>query len=187
MASPHEITDILANARSGNPEAIHRLMPLVYSELHALAQHAMRGQRAGHTLQATALVHESFLRLVGGAPVSWQDRVHFVAVAAKTMRQILVDHARAQRAEKRGGNKKQKPITLVAASAGPEPLDLLALDEALIALSENEPRSARVVELRFFGGLTREEVAEVLGLTVRTVDRDWKFAQGWLHREMNRS
>ena len=146
----------------------------------------MRGERPDHTLQTTALVHEVYLRLLGRTQPTWQNRAHFFAATARAMRQILVDHARGKRSQKRGAQGNKVSLDDVAAATGVSDLDLLALDDALVALSENDPRKARVVELRFFGGLTREEIAEVLGVTTRTVEREWKFAQAWLRRELTR-
>ena len=144
----------------------------------------MRGQRPDHALDPTALVNEAYLRLVGGVTIRCRDRTHFFAVAARAMRQILVDHARAHRTKKRGGETPRVSLSRVEARAGPAEIDLIALDEALSELAEKEPRTARVVELRFFGGLNRREVAEILEVTVRTVANEWRFAQAWLGRAL---
>ena len=169
MPAPRDITDLLASIRGKEEGAVHELLPLVYRELHALAQRAMHGQRSDHTLQATALVNEAYLRLVGDSKPGWQNRAHFFAVSARVMRQILVDHARARQTLKRGGGGKRYPLTTIAGPKGTPPVDLLALDDAMTRLGKKHPREARVVELRFFAGLTREEVAEVLAVSMSSV------------------
>lgn len=161
-------------------------MPLVYNELRRVAGRYMRGERPDHTLQPTALVHEAYLRLVGQREVAWQNRSHFFAVASRLMRNILVDHARARQAHKRGGQDQKVTFDEALERAGGESTDLLALDEALTHLAERDPRQARMVELRFFGGLSEKEAAEVLGISVRTVKRDWAVARAWLYREISR-
>ena len=185
MASPEPITNLLASLGSGDLQAAHALMPLVYAELRGVARAALQGQSPGHTLQATELVHEAYLRLLGNTAVPWQNRAHFFAVAARAMRQILVDHARAKRSKKRGGAGQKESLLTIASPSGPSHLDLLALEEALGALAEHDSRKARVVELRFFGGLTREQIAEVLAVTTRTVERDWRYSQAWLSRRLD--
>jgi RNA polymerase sigma factor (TIGR02999 family) len=170
--------------RSGDEDALGRLMPIVEGELHQIARRCMRGERAGHSLQATALVNEAYLRLVDTQRVQWQDRSHFLAMSARLMRRILVDHARARRYQKRGGGAQR--VTLVDDLGGSDekPHDLVALDNALEALACVHERKGRVVELRFFGGLTVEETAHVLGVSTDTVLRDWQMAKAWLLREL---
>jgi RNA polymerase sigma factor (TIGR02999 family) len=178
-----EVSRLLLAWRRGDQAALDRLIPLLYDELHALASRQLRGERADHTLQTTALLHEAYLRLVG-ADIAWAGRVHFFAVAARTMRRILVDHARANARVKRGAG--VTPITLgdeMGASDSPTP-DLVDLDEALQRLSALDERKARVVELHYFGGLNYEETGEALGISVATVHRDLRMAKAWLHREL---
>jgi RNA polymerase sigma factor (TIGR02999 family) len=183
--SPGEVTNLLIQLKNGNRDAQSRLIPLVYAELRRLAAVYMRRERSGHTLQATALVHEAYLRLAGQDGISWQNRAHFFGVAANIMRRILVDHARAKQAKKRGGLD-QKVSFDEAVLVQPEaPQQFLALDEALERLAKRDPRESRIVELRFFGGLSDEETAEVLGISVRTVKRDWKVARAWLYQQLN--
>ena len=184
MSSPQEITELLGRIAEGDSDGYHQLLPLIYDELHSLADRAMMRERPAHTLGATALVHEAYLRLLGQARLPWRSRAHFLAVAARAMREILIDHARHRRTKKRGGGARKISAANVAAPSGPSPIDLLALDGALSKLEKDEPRTARVVELRFFGGLTLDEVAEVLGVTTRTVTREWQYAQAWLRREV---
>jgi len=182
---PGEITLLLADLQAGNRSAESRLMPLVYNELRRVAGRYMRGERPDHTLQPTALVHEAYLRLLGQHDVAWQNRSHFYAVAARLMRNILVDHARARQAHKRGGQERKVTFDEALEFAGRETTDLLALDEVLTRLAQRDPRQARIVELRFFGGLSEKEVAEVLGVSVRTIKRDWAVARAWLYREIS--
>jgi RNA polymerase sigma factor (TIGR02999 family) len=184
--SSRNITDLLVNWNRGDPAAFDRLVPLVYAELHRLARRALRHERPGHSLQTTALVNEAYIRLIDSSRVVWQDRAHFFAMSAEIMRRILVDIARARNRAKRGGGVRR--ITLVEGHAvGRErDVDLLALDEALTRLADDDERKARVVELRFFGGLSVEETAEVLAVSPETVKRDWKLAKVWLVREMSR-
>lgn len=186
MPDPQHVTTLIIDWRGGDQKARDELFALVYEELRNMAQHYLRLERPGHTLQPTALVHELYLRLVVSTPVMWQNRAHFFAVAAQTLRRILVDSARARHAGKRGG--KQMKISLTAANGWIESRDedLLSLDEALVGLAELEPRAARVVELRFFGGLKESEVAEVLGMSTITVNRDWKVARAWLMGQLTR-
>jgi RNA polymerase sigma-70 factor, ECF subfamily len=177
-----EITLLLLELGPDNPDAAERLVPLLYAELRAIAGRHMRGERAGHTLQPTALVHEAFVRLVDQRRTPWQNRAHFLAVAARTMRRILVDHARRHRAGKRDGGRRvtlQENLALDTAA-----VDVLELDEALEALRQLDERAHRVVELRFFGGLEVTEVAAVLGVSEPTVKRDWRFAKAWLARHL---
>ncbi len=167
-------------------DAAASLFSLVYDELHRLAAAALRNERRDHTLQPTALVHEAYLRLAGEPDGRWESRAHFLAVAAQAMRRILVDHARGRNALKRGSGWRAEPIDGLDLPTlpGDEPIDLLALDEALARLAALDPRQAQVVELRFFGGLTVEETAAVTGLSDRTVKREWQMARAWLRREM---
>jgi RNA polymerase sigma factor (TIGR02999 family) len=167
----------------GDKEALEQLVPLVHRELHRIARGCMRGERAGHSLQATALVNEAYLRLVGVQQVDWQNRVHFLAVSARLMRRILVDFARSKRYQKRGGGAEQ--VTLDEALLVNEPgRDLVALDDALEALAKMDQRKAQVVEMRFFGGLSVEETAAALKISPETVMRDWRLAKAWLLREL---
>ena len=171
--------------RSGDQEALQALIPLVYKDLRALADRYLRNERSGHTMQTTDLVHEAYLRFAGQNPIEAQNRVHFVAIAARLMRQILVDHARSHRAAKRGADLR---VTLDSAVAPPiaRTTDLVALDDALLELAKMDEQQSRIVELRFFGGLTTEEAAEVLGVSRSTVKRDWNVAKAWLTRQMKK-
>lgn len=182
--SHNDVTLILQEWSDGDTGAPARLMPLVYAELRSLARNYLRHERPGHTLQPTALVHEAYLRLVGQTRLTWQNRAHFYGVAAQMMRRILVDYARTRGAEKRGGPAPQLSLDEARFSPEERPADLLALDDALVTLSETDERKARVVELRFFGGLNMEETAEVLKVSEKTVRRDWQMAKLWLHREL---
>ena len=182
--SQQEITQLLVAWSSGDQSALTRLAPLVYDELHRLAHHYMRGERAGHTLQTTALVNEAYVRLIDWKNVRWQNRAHFFAVSAQLMRRILVDFARAHNYEKRGGGVRPVELDKAAKVADDKSTNMVALDEALKALAELDDRQSRVVELRFFGGLTNHEVAEVLKVSEATVRRDWSLARAWLHREL---
>lgn len=183
--SPGEVTNLLVQLKNGNRDAEPRLIPLVYAELRRLAGHYIRGERPGHTLQATALVHEAYLRLVGQKEISWQNRAHFFGVAANLMRRILVDHARAKQAKKRGGSGQKLSLDEAVLVKPEAPEQFLALDEALERLARRDPRQSRIVELRFFGGLSEEETAEVLGISTRTVKRDWSVARAWLYQQLN--
>ena len=185
MSSPTNVTQMLLEWRGGNEDALERLMPMVYDELRRLAAHYMKTERKGHTLQATALVNEAYIRLVD-MKVSWQDRAHFFAVAARLMRRLLVDHARAHRRAKREGDAAK--VTLDAAlevSSNPAS-NVLAVDEALTRLAEFDPRKSEILELRYFGGLNNEEVAEALNISRATVQRDLRLAKTWLIRELKR-
>lgn len=186
LPSPNEVTQLLVEWRNGNPAALDRLMPLVYEELRRLARHYMRREQPGHTLQTSALVNEAYLRLVEQRRIDWQNRAHFFGIAAQLMRRILVDHARRHQYAKRGGGARQVALDEAAVVSGQRAAELLALDEALTALAVFDPRKGRIVEMRFFGGLTAEEAAEVLGVTTRTVEREWRKAKAWLHREIGR-
>ncbi len=176
----HEITALLAELREGRRDAMDRLMPLVYEELKAIARAQLAGERRGHTLDPTAAVHEAYLRLVRLDRIAWRDRRHFFGVAAGAMRRVLVEHARRRRASKRGGGLRPLVLDDVAVALDERADALVALDEALARLTALAPRLGRVVELRFFGGLTEAETAEVLGVTERTVRREWVKAKVWL-------
>ena len=187
MAAPggHDITRLLLAWSEGDDDALGKLAPLVEAELQRLARHYLRGERPGHTLQPTALINEAYLRLLDWRKVSWQNRAHFMGIAANMMRRVLVDHARHYRFLKRGGEMVR--VSLEAGqlgSSGRDP-DLLALDDALNRLAEFDRRKSQVVELRFFGGLSVEEAAEFLKISPRTVKREWSLAQAWLHCELS--
>lgn len=181
-----EVTSILAAWRDGDSQAPDRLMPLVYDELRRLASRSMKRERPDHTLQPTALVHEAYLRLTGASTPCWHDRIHFFAVASQVMRRLLVDHARARRSGKRGKGARALPLEAALEVGGPYsgPEGLLALDEALRELAGYDPRKARIIELRFFGGLTLEETAEALGLSTSTVTLEARLARAWLYRRI---
>ncbi|MEJ2547014.1 MAG: ECF-type sigma factor [Gemmatimonadota bacterium] len=186
--SAGELTQLLRIAHEGDSEALSRAYELVYEELRRIAEIRLRNERAGHTLQPTALVNEAYMKLAGLPAGNLEDRKHFIGIAARAMRQVLVDHARRRDAAKRGAG--ISPTTLsgqnlqAGDSCGPEPVELLALDAALDRLDEQEPRLRRVVELRYFGGLNDTEIGEMLGVTRRTVQRDWTRARAWLHAEL---
>lgn len=186
--SSSPVTELLVRWRGGDREALESLMPLVYDELRRLAHHYLQRERSDHTLQSTALVHEAYLRLAGQNAPQWQNRAHFFGIAARVMRQILVEYARAHGAAKRGGAGACK-ITLdeTLELAQQTDIDVVALDGALDRLSELDPQQSRIVELRFFTGLTIEDTSEVMGLSPSTVKRDWTSARAWLHREIARS
>lgn len=184
--SPHDVTRLLQDWSEGDAEAAERLMPLVYDELRRLARSYLRRERTDHTLQPTALVNEAYLKLIGQTRVNWQNRSHFFGIAAQVMRRVLVDHARAHASEKRGGPQRKLSLDEANVPAGERASELLALDEALRNLSEVFPRKGRVVELRFFGGLSVEETAATLGVSDKTVMREWESAKLWLYRELDR-
>ena len=170
--------------RNGEDGALERLLPIVEGELHQIARRCMRAERAAHSLQATALVNEAYMRLVETRRVQWQDRSHFLAMSARLMRRILVDHARTRRYQKRGGGAQRVTLIDDLGASDERPHDVVALDDALEALARFDQRRSQVVELRFFGGLTVEETAHVLGVSADTVLRDWKLAKAWLLREL---
>jgi RNA polymerase sigma factor (TIGR02999 family) len=180
-----EVTQLLKAWTAGDGQALEKLTPLVYQQLHRAAQRYIAGERPGHTLQTTALVHEVYLRLVDCGEIDWQDRAHFFAVAAQLMRRILVDFARSRGYQKRGGGVVNVPLDEAATVCSEPDPNLLALDEALKALAAVDARKSRVVELRFFGGLSIEETAVVLNVSVETVVRDWRLSKAWLLRELS--
>lgn len=181
-----DVTQLLKDAQSGNASALNDLLPLVYEELRRLAAFQMSRERSDHTLQATALVHETYLRLVDQHSVDWRNRAHFFALAAEMMRRILVNYALQHHAQKRGGHDTKLALDeSMGIAQGDRQVDLLVLHDALNRLTELDSRQGRIVELRFFGGLKMEEIADVLGVSVITVKRDWRMAKAWLHHEMN--
>jgi RNA polymerase sigma-70 factor, ECF subfamily len=184
--SHQDVTELLMAWGNGDEDALSRLTPLVYDELHRLAEGYMRREHAGHTLQTTALLNEAYIKLVDSSRVRWQNRAHFFAVAAQLMRRILVDFARNRRYQKRGGDWRQVTLAEGLGVVTNVDSDLVALDEALQELAKLDPRKARVVELRFFGGLSLEETAEALQVSTDTVGRDWRAAKAWLKRELKR-
>jgi RNA polymerase sigma factor (TIGR02999 family) len=184
MSSGGEVTRLLAELRGGNERACTELIALVYDELHRIAARYMRSERPGHTLQATALVHEAYLQLSKQQDANWQNRAHFLAVAATTMRSILIDYACARSADKRGSGQPRFSLEESLVFAEGRSGELLALDEALKKLAEFAPRESRVVELRYFGGLSVEETAEVLQVSPKTVKRDWRRAKDWLYGQI---
>jgi RNA polymerase sigma factor (TIGR02999 family) len=177
---------MLADWRQGDQEALGKLMPLVYDELRRLAKSYLRRETSGHTLQTTALVHEAYLRLIDQRVDNWQNRAHFFGIAAQLMRRILIDHARSKQAAKRGSGETRLSLDEALEVSGKNEAELLALDEALTALAAFDPRQGRIIELRYFGGLSIEETAEVLGLSPATVKREWTTAKAWLYRELSR-
>jgi RNA polymerase sigma factor (TIGR02999 family) len=186
MSSSPDITQLLKDWSDGDGQAPAQLMPLVYQELRRLADHYMSHERVSHTLQPTALVNEAYLRLIDQTRVNWQNRAHFFGIAAQLMRRILLDHARAHHAGKRGGVAKRLSLDEAAILPEERASDLIALDEALEELAKFDERKSRIVELRFFGGLGVDETAEVLGIHRATVLRDWAVAKAWLHRELSK-
>jgi RNA polymerase sigma factor (TIGR02999 family) len=184
-SSPEEVTQLLVAWGNGNKAALEKLMPLVYDELRRLAHHYMRREHPGHTLQTTALVNEAYFRLVDQKHVHWQNRAHFFAISAQLMRRILIDHARSHQFVKRGGGAHKVSLDEVAVVAQEQAADLLALDDALRSLAAIDERKGRIVELRFFGGLSAEETAEALKISPRTVMREWSMAKAWLYRAIS--
>ena len=187
MTAPAEqgVTELLRAWSDGDQQALEKLTPLVYQELHRVAHRYMADERAGHTLQTTALVNEVYLRLVDVRGVNWQNRAHFFAICARTMRRILIDSARSRQYQKRGGEAVSVTLDDALGVSSQPAVDLVALDDALKGLGKLDPRKTQVVELRFFGGLSVEETAEVLKISPDTVMRDWKFARAWLARELS--
>jgi RNA polymerase sigma factor (TIGR02999 family) len=182
--APNSKTRAIEKDQASGPRAVSKLMPVVYDELRKLARHYLRRERAGQSLQATALVNEAYLRLKRDKRQPWQNRTHFLAIAANSMRQILVERARARKAAKRGGEQIRITLDEAVAAGGEREIDLLALDEALTRLAVIDPEEARIIELRFFAGLSIEEAAEALGISSATVKRGWNMARAWLKREM---
>jgi RNA polymerase sigma-70 factor, ECF subfamily len=184
MASPQEVTKLLIEWGNGNPDALDQLMPIIYAELHRMARRYMSTQRSTHILQTTALINEAYIRLVGDCDKQWKNRAHFLGVAAKSMRHVLVDYARRRYAAKRGG-KEARVVPLDESSVSCDRVaEIVALDDALVDLSKLSPRQSDVVELRYFGGLSVEDVAEVLRISPDTVMRDWRVARAWLASEL---
>jgi RNA polymerase sigma factor (TIGR02999 family) len=183
---PGQVTELLHHWKQGDEKALRALLPLVYKELRRLAHYHLQSERADHTLQSTALVHEAYLRLLGGQPADLQNRSHFIAIASRVMRQILVDYARERRASKRDGGSR---IAFDYLDALPvhDDAELLALNDSLDALSRVDERQGKIVEMKFFGGLSSPEISEVLGISRATVDRDWATARVWLHRQMSKT
>jgi RNA polymerase sigma factor (TIGR02999 family) len=185
MASPQEITQLLIEWSDGNDVALDRLMPLVYAELHRMARRYMAAQPSGHTLQTTALIHEAYLRLAHDSDKHWENRAHFFRVAAKSMRQVLVDHARGQLAAKRGGKQQELPLDEEITISGERLESIVALDDALADLAKCSPRQTEVVEMRYFGGFNVDETADALKVSPETVMRDWRAAKAWLHIQLS--
>jgi len=185
IPSQHDVTQRLLAWSDGDREALDQLIPLVYDHLRQLARRYMRRERAGHTLQTTALVNEVYLRLIDQRQVHWQNRAHFFAIAAQLMRRIVVDHARTQHRAKRGGGAERLSLDEAALMSPAQSAEMLALDEALQSLAKIDNRKAQVIEMRYFGGLSVEEAAAVLGVSENTVIRDWALAKAWLRREMD--
>jgi RNA polymerase sigma factor (TIGR02999 family) len=184
--SSQEVTRLLLAWRDGDEAALEKLLPLVYEELHQLAARHMRRESPGHTLQTSALVNEAFIRLIDQQQVHWQNRAHFFGIAAQLMRRILLDHARSQARAKRGGGVLKVSFDEAAIVSGQRAAELIALDDALNALAAFDSGKSRIVELRFFGGLSNEEVAEVMGMSLRTVEREWRKAKLWLHHAISK-
>ncbi len=187
MSGPGDVTALLSAWRGGSSDALNRLIPIIYEDLHRVARRYMQGEQPGHTLQATALVHEAFLRLTREQDRTWENRAHFFAVAAQIMRNLLVDHARSACRAKRGGGAVAITFEESPLLASLQPEEMLMLDDALRRLSEVDPRAGRIVELRFFVGLTTDEIAAVLGTSEKTVRRDWNMAKTWLRAELRSS
>jgi RNA polymerase sigma-70 factor (ECF subfamily) len=186
IPNPEEITQLLIKLSNGNRDAVDQLLPLIYGELKRLAANYLRRERSGHTLQPTALVHEAYLKLVDINQVNWQNRAHFLGVAANQMRRILIDYARQHNAEKRGNDFQIIALNENIDKAAEQSMELVALDDALNELAKMDPVKAKIVELRYFGGLTTEETAEVLGVSAITVKRHWRMTKAWLYGEMSR-
>jgi RNA polymerase sigma-70 factor (ECF subfamily) len=184
---PHEITQLLAEWSNGNQNALDKLYPLVYDELHRMARRYMNRERKGHTLQTTALINEAYVRLVDQKHVHWANRAHFFAISAQIMRRILIDHARRHAYAKRGGGTQRVSLDETAIIGDDPASALLLLDEALNRLAEMDPRRSKVVELRYFGGLNNEEISGVLKISENTVTRDWNMARAWLYQELSGS
>lgn len=186
-ALPNEVTQLLVSWGNGNKDALDKLIPLVYAELRRLARRYMGRESPGHTLQTSALINEAYMKLVDQRNVQWQNRAHFFAVAAQVMRHILIDHARSRRYAKRGAGARKISLDDTAVLSDERAADLVALDDALTALADLDARKSRIIELRFFGGLSIEETAEILKISPVTVTREWRAARAWLRREMSSS
>jgi len=186
MPATQNVTAMLRDWTNGNQEALDKLIPVVYDELRRQAARYLRGERPGHTLQTTALIHEAYLRLINQHNIEWKDRAHFYAIAARLMRQILVDHARKRQAAKRGGSDIKVRLEEEMVMSPERNVDLVALDEALTRLAGIDPQQSRIVEMRYFSGLSTEETAEVMGVSSRTVKRDWNVAKAWLRQEISK-
>lgn len=184
MSASHEVTKLLRAWSSGDQAALARLAPLVEAELHRLAGSYLRRERPGHTLQTTALINEAYVRLIDDSAVQWQNRAHFYGIAAQVMRRILVDHARRRRKLKRGGDQVRVSLAEAENAVEAPSADIIGLDEALSSLSKFDTRKSQIVELKFFGGLQEEAIAEVLKISLRTVQREWNLARAWLYREL---
>lgn len=184
-ATQNDITRLLLAWNAGDSQALDELMPIVYAELRKLARSYMRRQRPDHTLQTTALVNEAYLRLIDSSRVNWQNRTHFFAISAQLMRRVLVDFARAKNSLKRGGERIQITLNEQIEAPAEKAMDLVALNDALDKLAKMSERQAKIVELRYFGGLNEEEIAECLDVSTRTVRRDWSIARAWLYRELS--
>ncbi len=186
ISSPHDVTQLLQDWRNGDKVALEKLTPLVYDELRRLANRYLRSERKDHTLQGTALVHEAYMKMVGYTDLEWQSRAHFFGVAARIMRQILIDHARRHKADRRGGGKQNLNLEEAAIFSAERASDLVALDDALESLAAFDQMKGRIIELRYFGGLSIEEIGEVEAVSVSTVKRHLRMAEAWLHREINK-
>lgn len=186
MTGSHDVTDLLANYRAGERGAVERILPVLYDELRELAARELRGERRDHTLQVTALVHEAFLKLVAQDRQDYSNRAHFLAIAAQAMRRVLLHHAEKRRAAKRGGGGARVTLHEAQLFVEDRSADVLAVDEALQRLATLDADKARLVELRYFGGMTAEECAEALGMSQRTVEREWRFARAWLRADLTR-
>ncbi len=186
MTSQKDVTQLLLRWKEGDRAALDDLMPIVYSELRRLAGGLLRWERPDHTLQPTALIHEAYLRLTNQPDVHWQNRSHFFAIAAKIMRQILVNHALAHRAAKRGGGSLRVTLNEAIPAPQKQDYDVLALDESLKKLAQRDPRKSRIVELRFFGGLSNEEIVEVMGISLATLHREWRMTKAWLYCDLKK-
>jgi RNA polymerase sigma factor (TIGR02999 family) len=185
MIPQSNVTQLLVEVSNGNRQSLDELLPLVYNELRGLAESFMRRERVNHTLQPTALVHEAYLRLIDQRNVDWRNRAHFFSIAAETMRRILVNHAHANQAAKRGGSETRISVDEAMNFQGVQEIDMVLLDDALTRLASVDPQQSRIVELRFFGGLTVKEVAGVLELSTATVEREWRTAKAWLHAQIS--
>lgn len=182
-----DVTQLLAALSEGHDSAADKLVPIIYDELRRMAHGLLLGERAGHTLQTTALVHEAYLKLANGRGAQWKDRAHFFAIAAQAMRRILVDHARTQKRDKRGGRWNRLPFDDqggLTIEPGSDDVDLIALDDALSRLAQDQPQAGRVVEMRYFGGLSTDDIALALNVSGRTIEREWRYARAWLFDEL---